>query len=89
MTGLAMPVPAAGNTRLDRSSSGASSESTTMRVTTCVLPPIIRAALMRKRMAPHGQGLTLVHVIAQLEHIRDTCMGQVGLRGAQRQLKLS
>jgi hypothetical protein len=30
-----------------------------------------------------------VHVRAQLEHIRDTFMGQVGLRGAQRQLKLS
>jgi hypothetical protein len=35
------------------------------------------------------QGLTLVHVTAQLEHIRDTFMGQVGLCGAQRQLKLS
>ena len=35
------------------------------------------------------QGLTLVHVRAQLEHIRDTFMGQVGLSGAQRQLKLS
>ena len=36
-----------------------------------------------------NQGLTLVHVRAQLEHIRDTMMVQVGLRGAQRQLKLS
>jgi hypothetical protein len=36
-----------------------------------------------------GQGLTLVHGRAQLEHIRYTFMGQVGLCGAQRQLKLS
>jgi len=35
------------------------------------------------------QGLTLVHVGAQLEHIRDTPLGRVGLRGAQRQLRLS
>ena len=37
----------------------------------------------------HHQGLTLVHVRAQLEHIRDTFMGQVGLCGAERQLKFS
>jgi hypothetical protein len=36
-----------------------------------------------------GQGLTVFHGRAQLEHIRDTFMGQAGLRGAQRQLKLS
>ena len=35
------------------------------------------------------QGLTLVHVEAQLEHIRDTFVGQVRLSGAHRQLKLS
>jgi hypothetical protein len=38
---------------------------------------------------PHTQGLTLVHVRAQLEHIWDTFMGKVGLSGAQTQLKLS
>jgi len=30
------------------------------------------------------QGLTLVHVRASLEHVRDTFMGQAGSRGAQR-----
>jgi len=37
----------------------------------------------------NGKGLTLVHVRAELEHIRDTFMGPVGLRGAQRQRKVS
>ena len=36
-----------------------------------------------------GQGLALVHVLAQLEHIRVTFMRHVGLHGAQRQLNFS
>ena len=44
----------------------------------------------RCTLAPRfEQGLTLVLVRAQLEHIRGTFMGQVGSRGTQRQLKLS
>jgi len=35
------------------------------------------------------QGLTLVHIRAQLEHIRETFVGQVGSCGTQRQLTLS
>jgi len=45
--------------------------------------------IITKKLSTTNQGLTLVHVRAQLEHIRDTFMGQVGLRGAERQLKLS
>jgi len=46
-------------------------------------------AKMVSRKCAAVQGLILVPVRAQLEHIRDKCMGQVGLLEAQRQLKLS
>ena len=51
--------------------------------------PTTFSMIITKKLSTTNQGLTLVHVRAQLEHIRDTFMGQVGLRGAERQLKLS
>ena len=40
-------------------------------------------------MLAQDQGLTLVHVTAQLVHLRDTSIGNVGLYGGQSQVKLS
>jgi hypothetical protein len=57
-------------------------------LSTCTAPPKETRLFPSLSKGPR-QGLTLVHVRAQLEHIWDTFMGQFGFRGAQRQLKLS
>jgi hypothetical protein len=43
--------------------------------------PVARICTLAGGGAAPRQGLTLVHVRAQLGHIRDTFLGQVGLRG--------